>query len=78
MFNPIVFQQVLRNMGFTEAQYVEMARGDVARNQMLGSVGADVPPGVTQLMQEIRNEARVPEYVLLTPADAGAIPAPSR
>jgi peptidyl-prolyl cis-trans isomerase D len=45
-FNPIVFQQALRQMGFTEEQYVAMARGDVARNQMLGSIGSDVPPGL--------------------------------
>jgi peptidyl-prolyl cis-trans isomerase D len=76
-FNPIVFQQALRQMGFTEEQYVAIARGDVARNQMLASIGADVPPGLSQLMQEIRNEARVPEFVLLTPADAGEIPAPT-
>jgi peptidyl-prolyl cis-trans isomerase D len=76
-FNPVGFQQIIRQMGYTEPQYVERARREVARAQLLLSVGADAPPGLTRLLSDINNETRVPEFVLLTPDDAGAIPAPT-
>jgi peptidyl-prolyl cis-trans isomerase D len=78
-FNPLQFQQTLRDIGLTEPQYIEATRSDMARAQLLGSIAdAFVPaPGFTRLFHDIVNETRTPEYVVLTPADAGAVAEPT-
>ena len=78
-FNRAQFQQALQQYGISEAGFVETTRKDMAREQLLGSLadGVTPPPGLTRLVFDLVNETRVADYVVLTPADAGAVPEPT-
>ena len=78
-FNALQFQRALANAGYTEQGYVEVMRDDIARSQLLLSVGSGVvpPEGLANLMHDFYNETRVANYIVLTPDDAGEIPPPT-
>lgn len=78
-FNPLQFQRAIANAGYTEQTYAEAVRRDLARSQLLSSVGGAVlpPDGLTKLMNDFFNETRIVNYFVMTPEDVGEIEPPS-
>jgi peptidyl-prolyl cis-trans isomerase D len=78
-FNSLQFQRAIQFMGFTEQTYAEAVRKDLARSQLLASVGGSVlpPGGLTEILYDFFNESRVVNYFVLTPDDVGDLPAPT-
>lgn len=79
VFNPLQFQRAIAQAGYTEQTYAEVVRRDLARTQLLSSVGGSVipPEGLTNLLHDFFNETRIINYIVLTPEDVGEIEAPS-
>lgn len=78
-FDPVRYQMLLRNNNFTEASFLAAEKRLAIRQQLLGALGAEVsPPKVlADAFFRLQSETRAIEYVRLTPAQAGTIPAPS-
>ena len=67
-FDRNVFQAILRNNGYSEAQYVDEVRQQIALEQLLGSLSAGigaVPAAMTDAAYRFRNERRVADYFIL-------------
>ncbi len=70
-FNPMgyfdrsIFQQVIRSNGFSEGQYVDMMRADMARVQYVGSLstGGPTPAALAKALFKHRQQSRVAEMV---------------
>jgi len=73
------FEQTIRAAGFTEPRYVAKLRNDALRRQLEESLigGLTVPKTAIEAFNRFQNEERSIDYVLLGPAAAGEIPAPS-
>lgn len=73
------FAELLRNVGFNEAWYVQNRRGEVVRNQIMEAIGGSLAPSDTWLaaLDQFRNESRKIEYVVLSAASVGAIAPPT-
>ena len=73
------FEQVIRNAGFTEGRYVTEQRNVLLRRQIAQSISGDVRVPTTMLtaINQFQNEKRTIEYIALTAAQAGDIPAPT-
>src|SRR5882757_2754083 len=73
------FEQVIRNAGFTEGRYVTEERNVLLRRQIAQSISGDVRVPTTMLtaINQFQNEKRTIEYIALTAAQAGDIPAPT-
>jgi len=78
-FDPVRYQALLRNNNYTEATFLAAEKRLAIRQQLLGALGGEiVPPKVlADAFWRLQSETRAIEYVRLTPAQAGAIPAPS-
>ena len=78
-FDPVRYQMLLRNNNFTEATFLAAEKRLAIRQQLLGALGGEVvPPKVlTDAFWRLQSETRTIEYVRLTAAQAGAIPAAS-
>ena len=64
-FDAELFRQILSINGLTENEYVARIRGEIARNQLVGSVaaGAAVPQSMVDTIYRYRGERRVAEIV---------------
>jgi peptidyl-prolyl cis-trans isomerase D len=73
------FEFIIRNAGFTEARFAADQRRTSLRRELSLSIGGDVPvPKTTAAaLDRYENEQRAVEYVVLGPAQAGDIPAPT-
>ncbi|WP_346294764.1 SurA N-terminal domain-containing protein [Rhodopseudomonas sp. P1] len=73
------FQQLIRQFGFTEQRYLAEQRRVALRRQIAGSLTAGLEPPKTlmQALSQFQNEERAIDYLKLTDAQAGTIPAPS-
>ena len=73
------FEQLIRNAGFSEGRYVDEQRRVLLRRQIAQSVSGElkVPSATLASINQFRNEKRSIEYVALTQAQAGDIPAPT-
>jgi len=64
-FDATIFRQLLAANGMSEQEYVNILRGDIARNQLISAVSA--VPGVPDLMSEqaflYAHEKRIAQYV---------------
>jgi peptidyl-prolyl cis-trans isomerase D len=62
-FDADLFRQILRINGLTEGEYVARVRGEIARNQLAGSVavGATAPNAMVDAIYRYRGERRVAE-----------------
>jgi peptidyl-prolyl cis-trans isomerase D len=71
------FEQTIRNLGFSETRFVEEQRRQVLRRQIALSVSGElkVPAAVLASINQFQNEKRNIDYVLLTAAQAGDVPA---
>jgi peptidyl-prolyl cis-trans isomerase D len=79
-FSRLNFQQVLRNVGYTEDQYITDQHDVLLRYQLSNSLvsGAHAPEPYLQALHEYRSEERSIEYVVLTADVAGDVGEPSQ
>jgi peptidyl-prolyl cis-trans isomerase D len=73
------FEQVLRNIGYTEARFLAEQRRITLRQQLLGTLSGEpvVPKTALEAFNRFQNEQRTIEYVTLGPAQAGDIADPT-
>jgi peptidyl-prolyl cis-trans isomerase D len=77
-FDRARFEAVIRNAGFTEARFLDEQRRTMLRQQLVGTVGeATVPNTALEAFNRFQNEERSIDYVVLGPAQAGDIAAPT-
>jgi peptidyl-prolyl cis-trans isomerase D len=78
-FDPVRFQDVLRNNGFTEQRFVAEQRRLMLRRQIAATVSGDIPVPKAWLdaVNQYENEERGIEYLALGPTQAGEIPQPT-
>jgi peptidyl-prolyl cis-trans isomerase D len=78
-FDRITFGQYVRQIGYTEADYLNQLRQTYVRQQIFGALagGIKVPDAYMQALHAFKNEARKLSYIVLTPAIAGTIADPT-
>lgn len=78
-FNRALFDQVLRNAGLSEAGFVQEQRAAMARLHLAEALAGDItiPAAAKDALHRFGNERRSASYLILTPAVAGEIPAPT-
>jgi peptidyl-prolyl cis-trans isomerase D len=78
-FDRARFEQLIRQAGFTETRFIDEQRRTMLRRQVAQSVTGDmkVPTTATAMLNQYRNEKRHIEYIVLGPAQAGDVPAPT-
>ncbi|MCU0987373.1 MAG: peptidyl-prolyl cis-trans isomerase [Acetobacteraceae bacterium] len=78
-FNRVAFDSFLRNAGLTEARFLELLRGDVARQQVLTAVraGAAAPLAIAAPIFSFQNETREAHVVEMPFIAAAAPPEPT-
>ena len=78
-FNRFLFEQIIRNAGYTEARFVAEQRRQALRRELAGTIaaGLEAPKALVEALNRYQNEQRTIEYVLLDRALAGDIPSPS-
>jgi peptidyl-prolyl cis-trans isomerase D len=77
-FDPLKFQEFLRDRNLSEQRFVTLQRGEMIRGQILSafSHGAYVPETLLNAMNHYRNDERVLKYFVLGPDAIGAVTAP--
>ncbi|KAB1072628.1 peptidylprolyl isomerase [Methylobacterium planeticum] len=78
-FEPQLFYQTLQRAGLGEATFVREQRAVIARLQLAEAVASEitVPLALREAVHRYATERRSAAYLMLTPASAGEIPAPS-
>jgi peptidyl-prolyl cis-trans isomerase D len=78
-FNRALFENALRESGLSEAGFVREQRGSIARTHLAEAVAGalPVPAAAREAAHRFANERRAASYMILGPAAAGEIPAPS-
>ncbi len=78
-FDPLRFQAIIRNVGYSEARYLAEQKRLSLRRQLAGTISAGLSPSTTLMdaLSRFQNEQRSAEYVRLGPAQAGTIDPPS-
>ncbi len=78
-FNRFIFEQKIRNAGYTEARFVAEQRRRLLRRELVATMssGLTTPKALIEAANRYQNELRSIQYVLLDRAQAGDIPAPS-
>ncbi|MGO4523960.1 SurA N-terminal domain-containing protein [Microvirga sp. 2MCAF35] len=78
-FNRALFDQALRNVGLSEAGFVQEQRSAMVRLHLAEAIAGDVnvPMAAKEALHRYGTERRAASYLLLTPAMAGDIPAPT-
>ena len=73
------FEFVLHNAGYNEARFAAEQRRVSLRRELSLSIGGDLPAPKTtaQALDRFENERRAVDYVVLGPAQAGDVPAPT-
>jgi len=73
------FEQLIRQAGFTEQRFVAEQRKAMLRRQLADAMTGNlpVPQAAIEAFNRYENEARSIDYVVLTPAAAGTVEAPS-
>jgi len=76
-FDRARFEQLIHQAGFTEARFVDQQRRVTLRRQIAQSITGEmrVPTTVLSAINQFQNEKRSIEYLALTSAQAGEIPA---
>ncbi len=74
-FDAQLFRQAIAQAGFAEPQFIEMARHDLLRGQLIGAVaeGMQPPTQVAETIYKYRNEKRTVESLTF---EASRMPAP--
>lgn len=78
-FDRSVFQETIQQMGYSEQSYIAEQRRELVRRQITTTVGGEVEPSKSTIeaVNRFQNEQRDADYVLLSRAQAGDIPAPT-
>jgi peptidyl-prolyl cis-trans isomerase D len=78
-FDRAKFDLILRNIGYSEQQFVAEQRQEILRRQILGTLSADVaaPKAWLDAVNQFENQQRGIEYIALGPTQAGDIPHPT-
>ncbi len=78
-FDRLAFMQAIQTAGYSEDQFLGEVRQDMTRNQLTEAVEANflVPSTYAQAIFQYINEKRAADYVVLSPAQAGDVAAPS-
>jgi peptidyl-prolyl cis-trans isomerase D len=78
-FNRALFDQVLRNASLSEAGFVQEQRSAMARIHLAEAIAGDatVSTAAREALHRYSNERRAASYLVLNPAMAGEIPAPT-
>jgi peptidyl-prolyl cis-trans isomerase D len=78
-FDPLRFQGMIRQFGYSEQRYFADQRRVSLRRQIAGSIAAGLEPPKTliEALSRFQNEQRSIDYVKLDAAQAGAIDPPS-
>jgi peptidyl-prolyl cis-trans isomerase D len=78
-FDPVRFQQTIRQYGFTEQRYLADQRKTSLRRQIAGTViaGVEAPKTLVEALGRYQDEQRAVEYIKLGAAQAGTIEPPS-
>jgi peptidyl-prolyl cis-trans isomerase D len=78
-FDPARFQNVIRQLGYSEQRFIAEQRRTSLRRQIASTVAAGLEPSNTLLdaLARFQNEQRSIEYVKLGPAQAGTIEPPT-
>ncbi|WP_245272907.1 SurA N-terminal domain-containing protein [Microvirga lotononidis] len=78
-FNRALFDQALRNAGLSEAGFVQEQRSAMVRLHLAEAIAGDVnvPVAAKEAFHRYGTERRAASYLLLTPAMAGDVPAPT-
>jgi peptidyl-prolyl cis-trans isomerase D len=78
-FDRSTFERALQEGGYTEGRFIELERGDLTREQLLGPFAAaiSVPENYIAAIVAGSNELRAVQYIVLTPESAGTIAPPS-
>ncbi len=78
-FSRLQFESFLRNNGLTERRFLDLLRGDLARQQLVGSVraGAAAPQVLARAVHAFHAEQRVADLVELPLMAAPAPPEPT-
>lgn len=77
-FDPSIFRQAVRSIGFSEQGYIDALRAEVQRSQLLASVvgGAAPPERLVKLVENFELEQRVGRYVGIPLPAAAAVGTP--
>lgn len=78
-FDRTRFEQIIRDAGYTEPRFVAEQRNVLLRRQIATTVGGDIPVPTVAMdaINRFQNERRDIDFVVLGPAQAGDIPAPT-
>jgi peptidyl-prolyl cis-trans isomerase D len=78
-FDPLRFQGMIRQLGYSEQRYIADQRRVSLRRQIAGSIGAGLAPSKTliEALSRFQNEQRSIDYIKLDAAQAGTIDPPS-
>ena len=78
-FDRVRFEQVLRNVGYSEQRFINEQRQIMLRRQIADSLtgGLPVPKAWLEAINQFQNQERSIEYATLGPAQAGDIPEPT-
>ncbi|MBB4040832.1 peptidyl-prolyl cis-trans isomerase D [Microvirga flocculans] len=78
-FNRALFDQALRNAGLSEAGFVQEQRAAMTRLHLAEALAGDinVPLVAREALHRYSSERRAASYLMLTPAMAGEVPAPT-
>jgi peptidyl-prolyl cis-trans isomerase D len=73
------FEQLIRQVGYTEARFLAEQKRVTLRQQLVGSVSGDVtvPKTAADMLNRYQNEQRSIEYLVLDRTQAGEVPQPS-
>ncbi len=78
-FDPNRFNAILRELGYTEARYVQERRRQMLQQEIVRSLTSEltIPEIAIDVQNRFANELRALDYVVLGPDQAGEIPAPT-
>ncbi|HEX2508988.1 MAG TPA: SurA N-terminal domain-containing protein, partial [Microvirga sp.] len=79
-FNRAQFEAALRDNGLTEAGFVREQRNSLARLHLAEAIGGAIstPLAAQEAQHRFQNERRAASYLILQPAAAGEVPAPTQ
>lgn len=78
-FSPLAFQSALRNIGMSEAGYLQTLREQTLRRQLLVTIGevANSPKAILDALNTFNEERRILNYVLVPKTAAEAVGEPA-
>jgi peptidyl-prolyl cis-trans isomerase D len=78
-FDKTVFDRVMQERGYTEQEFINLVRSDIARDQLTGAAAAGfkLPTGYALALFAFLNEVRAADYVIVPESAIGTVAPPS-